>query len=145
MASFHAKIGWKRLRKIENKKLSFRSVLTRCVIENYKKKAKKFKNTIMVSFEAKIGWKKGWEREKLKIFVPFRSRREIETSKKIAEKFQNLKNIFMDSFQAKIGWRRMRKRENKDYHSVPTRLLIENSKNIQKIKKIPLWLHFKPK
>ena len=51
----------------------------------------------------------------------------------------------MDSFEAKIGWRRMRKRENKNYRSVPTRLLIENSKNIQKIKKIPLWLHFKPK
>ena len=45
----------------------------------------------------------------------------------------------MDSFEAKIGWRRMRKRENKNYRSVPTRLLIENSKknskNIQKIKK----------
>ena len=45
----------------------------------------------------------------------------------------------MDSFEGKIGWRRMRKRENKNYRSVPTRLLIENSKknskNIQKIKK----------
>ena len=56
----------------------------------------------------------------------------------------------MDSFEAKIGWRRMRKRENKNYRSVPTRLLIENSKknskNIQEIKKkIPLWLHFKQK
>ena len=56
----------------------------------------------------------------------------------------------MDSFEAKIGWRRMRKRENKNYHFVSTRLLKENSKknskNIQKKKKkIPLWLHFKPK
>ena len=45
----------------------------------------------------------------------------------------------MDSFEAKIGWRRMRKRENKNYHFVSTRLLKENSKknfkNIQKIKK----------
>ena len=41
----------------------------------------------------------------------------------------------MDSFEAKIGWRRMRKRENNNYRSVPTRLVIENSKNIQKIKK----------
>ena len=45
----------------------------------------------------------------------------------------------MDSFEAKIGWRRTRKRENKNYRSVPTRLLVENSKknskNIQKIKK----------
>ena len=45
----------------------------------------------------------------------------------------------MDLFEAKTSWRRMRKRENKNYRSVPTRLLIENSKknskNIQKIKK----------
>ena len=44
----------------------------------------------------------------------------------------------MDSFKAKIGWRRMRKRDNKNYRSVPTKLIIENSnknsKNIQKIK-----------
>ena len=25
----------------------------------------------------------------------------------------------MDSFQAKIGWKKMRKRENKNYRSVP--------------------------
>ena len=41
----------------------------------------------------------------------------------------------MDLFQAKTGWRSMRKRENKNYRSVSTRLLIENSKNIQKINK----------
>ena len=60
MASFPAKIGWKRLRKRENKKLSFRFVPTRSVIENSKKITKKFKklkNTIMNSFQAKIGWK----------------------------------------------------------------------------------------
>ena len=91
VASFHAKIGWKRLRKIENKKLSFRYVLTRCVIENYKKKSKKIQ-------KYHYGFIRSQNRLK----------------------------------------KRMRKRENKDYHSVPTRLLIENSKNIQKIKKIPL-------
>ena len=60
-ATFQAKIGWKRLRKGENKKLSFRSIPTRRVIENSKKKAKTFKklkNTITPSFEAKIGWKR---------------------------------------------------------------------------------------
>ena len=50
----------------------------------------------------------------------------------------------MGSFQAKIGWKMMRKRENKNCHSVPFRSVptlrvIENSKkiakNIQKIKK----------
>ena len=45
----------------------------------------------------------------------------------------------MASFQGKIGWKRPRKEENKNYRSVPTRHVIENSKKmakkIQKIKK----------
>ena len=43
MRSFHAKVGWKRMGKIENKKLSFHFVPTRCIIENSKKITKKFK------------------------------------------------------------------------------------------------------
>ena len=43
IASFQAKIGWKRLRKRENKKLTFHFVPTRLVIKNYNKIAKKFK------------------------------------------------------------------------------------------------------
>ena len=65
-ATFQAKIGWKRLRKRENKKLSFRSIPTRRVIENSKKianKLKKLKNTIMASFQAKIGWIRQIKRE----------------------------------------------------------------------------------
>ena len=57
MKSFQAKVGWKRMRKRENKKLSFRFVPTRSVIENsikIGKKLKKLKNTIMASFQAKI-------------------------------------------------------------------------------------------
>ena len=42
-ATFQAKIGWKSLRKRENKKLSFRSIPTRRVIENSKKIANKLK------------------------------------------------------------------------------------------------------
>ena len=60
MASFHAKTSWKRPRKSEKQKLSFRSVPTRLVIENSKKIAKKFnklENIIMASFQAKTGWK----------------------------------------------------------------------------------------
>ena len=60
MNSFQAKIGWKRMGKRENKKLSFRFVSTRRVIENFKKIAnifKKLKNTIITSFHAKIDWK----------------------------------------------------------------------------------------
>ena len=43
----------------------------------------------------------------------------------------------MDSFQAKIGWNSPRKRKNKNYRSVPTRPVIENSKKIgKKFKKL---------
>ena len=61
MKSFQAKVGWKRMGKRENKKLSFRFVPTRCVIENSKKMAKKYnklKNTIVASFQAIIGRKR---------------------------------------------------------------------------------------
>ena len=47
----------------------------------------------------------------------------------------------MASCQAKIGWKRQRKRENKNYRSVPfrsyptsQRIFQKNSKKIQKIK-----------
>ena len=49
-------------------------------------------------------------------FVP--SRRGRENSKKIAKKLKKLKNTITDSSQAKIGGKMMRKRENKNYHSV---------------------------
>ena len=58
----------------------------------------------------------------------------------------------MASFQAKIFWKRPRKRENKNYRFVSFRSYLmryikfqKNSNKIQKKKKIPLWLHFKPK
>ena len=52
----------------------------------------------------------------------------------------------MALFQAKIGWIRQIKGENKNCRSVQTRNIKfqKNSRTIQKIKKIPLWLHFKP-
>ena len=75
MDLFQAIIGWKRVGKRENKKLSFRFVPIRCVIENSKKISQKFKelkNTIINSFQAKLGWKRMRKRE-IKIIVPFRS------------------------------------------------------------------------
>ena len=53
----------------------------------------------------------------------------------------------MGSFQAKIGWKRLRKRENKNYHSVSflPNGLEKIPKKQQKNLKIPLWQHFKPK
>ena len=62
-------------------------------------------------------------KREIKIMVPFRSvpaRYVIENSKQIAKEFKNLKkNTVVASFQAKIGRKRLRKRENKNYHSVP--------------------------
>ena len=54
---------------------------------------------------------------KLKLsFLSVPTRRVIENSKKISKK---LKNTIMASFQAKIGWKRPKKRENKNYRSIP--------------------------
>ena len=53
----------------------------------------------------------------------------------------------MASFQAKIVWKMPRKREIKNYRFVPflPDALQKIPKKQQKIKKIPLWLHFQPK
>ena len=53
-------------KKERKQELSFRFVLTRRVIENSKKIAKKFKklkNSFTASFQAKIGWKRLRKRE----------------------------------------------------------------------------------
>ena len=50
-------------------------------------------------------------------FVPTRC--VIENSKKITKKFKKLKTTIMNSFKTKIGWKKPRKRENKNYPSVP--------------------------
>ena len=56
MASFQDKIGWKSLRKSENK--NYRSVsLLPDASQKISKKSKYKKNTIMATFQAKIGWK----------------------------------------------------------------------------------------
>ena len=65
MASFQA--FWLVKSEEERKeKLSFRSVPTRCIMENSKEIAKKLKilkKIIMASFQAKIGWKMVRKRE----------------------------------------------------------------------------------
>ena len=61
-------------------------------------------------------------KREIKIIVPFRSvptRCAIENSKQIAKKFKKLKNTVVASFQGKIGRKRLRKREKKNYPSVP--------------------------
>ena len=54
----------------------------------------------------------------------------------------------MALFQTKIVWKRRRMRENKNYCFVPFLTGAEQKmpkKKRKKIKKIPLWHHFKPK
>ena len=61
MASFQAKIGWKRLRKKENKNyisVTFLPDWLEKILKKIAKKFKKLRNTIMDSFQAKIGWKR---------------------------------------------------------------------------------------
>ena len=61
MASFQAKIDLGSERKRENR--NCRSVPTRRVIENFKQRAKKLKNTITTSFQSKIHLKRPRKRE----------------------------------------------------------------------------------
>ena len=58
MASFQAKIGWKRPRKRENKNYHYVSFLPDANL-----KFQKIKYTIMASFQAKIGWKRPRKRK----------------------------------------------------------------------------------
>ena len=91
MAQFQAIIGWKRLRKRENKNYRFVSFPPDAIQKIPKKLLKNSKILLWLHFKQKqVG--KGREREKIKIFVPFRStRRVIENSKQIAKKFKKLK------------------------------------------------------
>ena len=60
--SFQAKIGWKRMRNIENKNYRFVSFLPDAQ-KKISKKFKKLKNTIVDSFQAKIDWRRMRKRE----------------------------------------------------------------------------------
>ena len=62
MASFQAKIVWKRPRKRENKNYSFVPSLPGAKFK-IAKKFKKLKNASIVSFKAGIGWKRPRKKE----------------------------------------------------------------------------------
>ena len=99
----------------------------------------------MDSIKAKIGWRRMWKRENKNYrSVPFLSyqTRNRKFQKKFQKHSKNKKNTIVASFKAEIGWKRPRKRENKNYRSVPlcsyptrNRKFQKNSKKIQKIKK----------
>ena len=114
MASFQAKIGWKRPRKRKNKNYrSVRSYTThnRKLQKNCKKIQKVKKPPLWLLLKPKQVGKRR-EREKIKIVVSFCSvptRPVIKNSKKIAKKF---KNTIIASFQVKIDWKMPRKRDS---------------------------------
>ena len=112
MASFHAKIGWKRHRKVENKNCSsvlFPPDAKQKIPKKQKKNSKNSKIQLWLRFKTKQGGKDR-ERKKIKINVLFRScsprNRKFQ---KHCKKFKKLKNTIMASFQAKIDWGRQRK------------------------------------
>ena len=104
MASFQAKIGWKRLRKREKIKIIvlFRSYLTRKnKLQKNSKKIQKIRKYHygFISGQNRLEKAEKERKEKLPFrFVP--TRRVIENYKK------KLKNTITASFQAKIGWKR---------------------------------------
>ena len=59
----------------------------------------------------------------------------IKNSKKIGKKLKKLKHTIMASFQDEIGWNSPRKRENKNYRSVPFRSYPTRNRKFQKISK----------
>ena len=63
MASFQAKIVWRRPRKRENKNYRVVTFLPDALQKIPKKQQKKKKNSIMASFQAKIVWKRQRKRE----------------------------------------------------------------------------------
>ena len=76
MATFQAKIGWKRMLKRENKNYSSVPFLSdaKKKFKKNRKKFKKLKYTIIAQFRAKIGWKRLKKRKNKKLkfrFVPF--------------------------------------------------------------------------
>ena len=93
MASFQAKIGWKRPRKKKIKIIvSFRSYTTRNrKFQKNSKKIQKVKNIIMASFQEKIGWKTQGKREnkncRFDLFhsYPTRNKKIQKNSKKIQQ------------------------------------------------------------
>ena len=96
MASFQAKIGWKKHRNSEDN--NYRTVPLQAnpqdkISKKQQIKYKKLKSTAMASFEAKIGWKSLRKRENEHYCsVPFRSNSTRKTKfQKNSKNFQKIK------------------------------------------------------
>ena len=137
MATFQAKIGWKWMRKRENKNCHYISFLPEALLKIARKQQKNSKKTkiyhyAFISSENRLENAKKERIIKLSFrFIPIRL--EIENSKKIAKKFKNFKNAIMASFQVKTGWKRPRRRKNKYSRTIP--FLPEAKQKIQKKQK----------
>ena len=153
MASFHAKIGWKRPRKRKNtnyRSVPFRSYTTRNTkLQKNRIKIQKIKQYLYGFISRQNRLEKAEKEKKYKLsFHSFPTRRVIENSKKIAKKFKKLNNTIMASFQAKIGWKRREREKIKiviPFRSVPTLRVIENSKKIAKNFKNAIMSSFQAK
>ena len=121
MASFQARTGGKMLRKRENKNYHYVSFLPDREEKIPKKQQKNSKiekyHYGFIPRKNRLEKDEKWRKQKLSLrFVPYRLTR--ENSKKIAKQLKKLKNTITASFQAKTGGKMLRKRENKNYHSV---------------------------
>ena len=140
MASFQAKIGWKRLRKRENK--NYRSVtFLPDRLEEIPKNLKKFKKYHYGIISSQNRLKKAEKKKKQKISFRFvLTRRVIENFKKIAKKFKKLKNTFWHHFKLKQVGKGLEREKIKiivSFRPYPTRnkKFQKTSNKIQKIKK----------
>ena len=117
----------------------FRSVPTWRVIENSKKIAKKFKKKkpLWLHFKPK-SVERGWEREKIKIIVSFRSY--LTRNRKFLKNSKEIQKIRKDHYGFSASQNRMENAEKGrklklSFRSVSTRHVIKNSKKIEKILK----------
>ena len=88
--------------------------------------------------------RKGWEREKIKIIVPFRSYPTL--NRKFQKNNKKIKKYHYEFISRQNRLEIDDKERNKNYRSVPTRCVIENSKQIaKKFKKLKntVVVHFK--
>ena len=144
MASFQAKTGWERSRNNENKNSCSDQYLPDPLYKIPKKIAKKFKNTIIASFQAKIGQNRTRKREnKNNRSDHFLLDPQQRTPKKQQKNLKNQKISLRLLFKPKqVGKGREREKIKiiGPFHSYTTRnrKFKENSKKVQKIKKIQI-------
>ena len=133
MASFEAKIGWKRMRERERKNYCSVPFLPEAQQKIPKKQQINLKNTIMASFQAKIDWESPRQREN-KNCRSIPTRRVIDNSIKIAKKFKKFENNHYGfiSNQNRLEKAEKERKQKLFFHFVHSQRVIENTKKIEK-------------